>query len=519
MSETALDRLIDRFLIHHARFYPVDATFIGLPGANGMLPPAGPDAAEAERDAIRALRLACEATQVEDRSGQRLDSRMLRAALAHAEAALDCWPRHRQPTWYTGETAFGLISLLLPTAPADAGEALAARLSAAPAFLAAGAAALAGQATPADWCERARRECAAIQRLMRNLPLHPLWREKLAEPAARVSEAAAAFAAAATGLPDRDPACGRDYLGFLMRDVHGLPWSPEEAVDLAKEAFDALGREIAAHPAQGAPPQPTVEPSALPAAYRHWHERVMAKAGALVTPASEFGLAFEPLPDWSEGVAGDTYFLSYRCPPAFGAGAGSTYWTAPAAQSPVAIKQTHAIHHGSIGHHTQNARARTAESRLARLAGADCASGLAFLASGTMVEGWSSYTTELACEIDGLYSPEDGVAALEGARRIAASVLSDIGLHAGGWGLERMRAFYRDENIFPPPRIWGETVRNSILPATRLMYFLGAVQIKALRRERGGSVLDFHDGLIAHGHAPVAWAADEMRRADAQTGT
>ena len=32
MSDTALDRLVDRFLTHHAAFNPVDATFMGLPG-------------------------------------------------------------------------------------------------------------------------------------------------------------------------------------------------------------------------------------------------------------------------------------------------------------------------------------------------------------------------------------------------------------------------------------------------------------------------------------------------------
>ncbi len=62
---------------------------------------------------------------------------------------------------------------------------------------------------------------------------------------------------------------------------------------------------------------------------------------------------------------------------------------------------------------------------------------------------------------------------LQAERRQRGSVLADIGLHAGGWGLERMRSFYRDEAGFPEARIWGETTRNSILPATRLMYFLG----------------------------------------------
>ena len=46
----------------------------------------------------------------------------------------------------------------------------------------------------------------------------------------------------------------------------------------------------------------------------------------------------------------------------------------------------------------RNPDIRTAKSRLARIAGTDCASGIAFLSSGTMVEGWSSYSTELIAE-------------------------------------------------------------------------------------------------------------------------
>ena len=177
------------------------------------------------------------------------------------------------------------------------------------------------------------------------------------------------------------------------------------------------------------------------------------------------------------------------------------------------------MHHGSIGHHTQNARARGAPSRLARLAGTDCASGIALLGAGTMVEGWACSATNLMAEIDGFYAGGERAALAAGDRRNAASVLADIRLHTGEWSLERMRAFYRDEAGFPAARIERETTRNSILPATRLMYFLGVEQIVALRRELGGDARTLHDSLLACGHVPVAWAADEVRRARAAGGT
>lgn len=512
MPEVALDRLVDRYIAHHAQLQPVDASFIGWPGHDHRLPPVGPEAAEGERESLTALLRDLEAIAPADTPAGRIEARLLRAALVHALAALDHWPRFRQPSWYTGEAAFGVISLLLPTARPIDPEAILRRIEAMPAFLAAGTQVLAGQPTPADWCERARRECAALVQLLLDIRRHPAWSETWAEPARRAAQAAETFARNLDGLPPRDPACGRDYLAVLMRDVHGLPWTPEEAVEFAREAFVTLGERCAAHPARDLPADTSVAPQDLPAAYRDWHERTLAAAAGLVTPAQEYGLSFAPLPEWARGVAGDLYFLSYRCPAPLAAGTGSIYWTAPAAQPSIAIKQTHAIHHGSIGHHTQNARARQASSRLARFAGNDCASGVALLSAGTMIEGWSCYATELAAEISGFYTPQDELASLQAVRRNAGSVLADIGLHAGGWGLERMRAFYRDEAGFPAVRIWGETTRNSILPATRLMYFLGTSQIQALRREIGGETRAFHDALLSFGHAPVAWVGDELRR-------
>jgi hypothetical protein len=519
MSDSAVDDLVGRFLAHHATFNPVDATFMGLAGYDHCLPPADAEAANRERDSIASLRRELDNLEGVDSPGARLDARLMRAALTHASAAIDHWPRFRQPTWYTGEVAFGLISLLLPTAPESAKQSLRDRLNAVLAFLAAGGAALSGQPTPREWCERAYRECEAIRRLLvRGLPRHPLWHESLEAPATQAALAVATFAEALETLPRRDPACGRDYLALLMREVHGLPWSPEEAVSLARDAFDELGRQIARHPAADLPAPPSVEPADLPAAYRWWHERALQEAAFLVTPASDYGLSFAPLPEWAKDVASDLYFLSYRSPPAFNAGSGSVYWTAPVEQPAVAVKQTHALHHGSIGHHTQNARARKAASRLARLGGTDCSSGIAFLSAGTMVEGWSCYATELAAEVPGLYTPADELASLQAERRNAGSVLADIGLHAGGWGLERMRAFYRDEGGFPVARVAAETTRNSIFPATRLMYFLGTKQIKDLRTEIGGSPRAFHDDLLSFGHVPIAWAAEELRLRKRQQG-
>jgi hypothetical protein len=512
---------------------------MGLGGTDHRLPPSGPDAPAEEAEALDALLRRLDTVAVPDAAGPRIEAKMLRAAMAHARAALDHWPRHRQPSWYTGEVAFGLISLLLPSAPTGAADALADRLAAIPGFLTGAPAHLAGRRIPRDWSERARKEVAALGRFFaRGLPRHPLWREDWRPLLARAEAALARFAAGLFDLPDGSPGCGRDYLAFLMREVHGLPWSPEEAVALAEDAFARLGDRLATEARRIDPSRSwqeqlqglsTLHPTldTVPETYRRWHERTLADAGDLVTPATGYGLDFRLHAEWARPVIGDLYFLAYRSPPALAAGDGSVYWIpAPGAdtaaylrgQATVAIKQTHAVHHGSIGHHTQNARAREAPSRLARLAGTDCASGIAFLSAGTMVEGWACYATELMAEVDGFYTPAERLALIQADRRNAASVLADIRLHTGRWSLEEMRAFYRDEAGFPAARVWGETTRNSLLPGTRLMYFLGTEQIKALRREVGGAPKPLFDALLGHGHVPVAWAAEEIRRSRAQAG-
>ncbi len=517
MADTPLGQLVERFLAHHAAFFPVDATFMGLPCADHALPPVDLEALTRELAALAEFARDLDALPAPESTADRLDMRLLRAALVQARLMAETRPRFRQPNWYSGEAAFGLISLLLPSAPEGASAALRARLAAMPAFLDGGSRWLAGAGAAPDWVTRARRECAALKRLLADgLKRHPFWAADLETLCQTATAAVGRFERALDDLAPADPACGIDVLRVLMRDVHGLPWSPEEAVALAEDAFRRLGSEIAEHErrhgAEGAAAG-EIAPESLPAAYADWHARALECARSLVTPASAFGLRFAPLPGWARDIAGDLYFLSYRCPPALAPFGHSHYWTAPVGQPLVAVKQTHAVHHGSIGHHTQNARARDAASRLARLGGTDCASGVAFLSSGTMIEGWSCYATELMAEADGFYTRAEERALLQADRRNAASVLADIRLHSGAWTLEQMRAFYKDEAGFPAARIWGETTRNSILPATRLMYFLGTEQIKALRREIGGDPRAFHDALISHGHVPVAWVAEEMRRA------
>ena len=170
----------------------------------------------------------------------------------------------------------------------------------------------------------------------------------------------------------------------------------------------------------------------------------------------------------------------------------------------------HAVHHGSIGHHTQNARAREAASRFGRIAGTDGASGLALLSAGTLVEGWACYAEDLMAELPDFYTPLERLQLEYFTLRNIACCLADIRLHAGIWSPGEMQRFYRDDVAFAPSRIVSETTRNSIFPGSRLMYWTGTAAIAELRARSPLSPRAFHDRLLSFGSAPVAWIAAEF---------
>jgi hypothetical protein len=526
--------LVRDFLGTHWTYHPVDATFAGVDGYDGSLPPADGGVTTRYAKDVRALRERLDAIAVPDDAGARLDARHMRARIAHVEALLECGMPYANPAWYTGEAAFGIISLLLKRTPADDPRPMTDRLDAMPDFFGAASRRLADIAVPTDWCRRADNEARAFERILASAACsHAAFDDIPGAAVGRAIHALRSFRHAIAALPDREPAFGEAHLAGLMRDVHGLSETPLQLEARAAEAFARVRTELDAAAARLDPhadrrdvldrlakDAPAVR-DLLPT-YRYWHDRALAEATPLVTPAATYALTFDALPGWARAVAGDLYFLFYRSPAAFAPGAGSTYWVdvpvdvptdAPApGQNVAAIKMIHAVHHGSVGHHTQNAYARTAASAIARIAGTDCASGIAMLSAGTMAEGWACYAEDLMAEIDGFYTPLERLQLTYFELRNIGCCLADLRLHLGTWSLDEMRAFYRDEVGFAESRIWSETTRNSMFPASRLMYWTGSQQIAALRAESPLGARAFHDRLLSFGSTPVAWIAEELRR-------
>jgi hypothetical protein len=524
----------ERFLKHHLGFRPVDGTFMGRREYDALLPRADSQAAAEESRAVAELQHAVAAAP-ESSTAERIDKRLAQAELKLGAASLTARPRHANPAWYSGEATFSIIGLLLPQSLPLNSEALCARVEALPDFLADGRTRLREiGAAPRSWSERAMREASAMALFLeQDLAAIP-GTVACSASGALAARALREFAGTLEALEDRDPAAGSSYLEMVMRDVHGITGGAETLLAAACAAFERLGQELIEDAERLTPGQSwqrgidslaalTPQADGVLAAYRHWHDRSVgaAQTAGLVTPVTDYGLGYRVLEAPFRRIAAATYFLFYRSPPALTPGAGSVYWVAPPGedidgylrgQNISVLKTTHTVHHGSIGHHTQNARARTAPGILARVGGTDCASGIAFLSAGTMVEGWACYAEDLLREAGDFYAGAELLLLKQNERRNAASVMVDINLHLGRWSLAEAAQFYREEAGFAAHRALPETVRNSMFPGSRLMYWSGVEAIKALRRTSRLSARDFHDSLLGFGHVPIAAAGAEMAR-------
>ncbi|MEH6653531.1 MAG: DUF885 family protein [Loktanella salsilacus] len=527
-----MSTLVDVYLSHRFAWRPVDATFMGADGHDHRLPPVGVDCIETELAEIDALLEGIDTHP----DAHPHDRQMIRAELTCERAALKFRPRQKNPAWATGEVGFGIISLLLPQSAPWRGDAIAARLAAIPCFLTETRALIGEGPVPAGWAERAGIEASAMSLFLReDICRHEAWRDAWASPAATAADALTAFADSLAGLPDADPACGKDHLNLLLREMHMLDGTADDMMQGARSAFDRCARELE-ELAQEIDPKTTWQDQIaalssdhpahtddVPATYRHWDAtaRDAAEAHDLVTPERDYQLDYRSFPKCFQRVAKDMYFLFYRSPPALNPGQGSVYWIMPsadlAAHNTSMVKAIHAVHHGSVGHHTQNARARAAGAKMGRIAATDCSMGLAFQGALTLVEGWACHVEDLMMEAEGFYSPAEKLLLKSFERRNAASVLVDLGLHTTVWTQAECERFYAEDAGFAPARVHGEVIRNSIFPTSRATYWLGVEGIRALRRRWTGSTRDFHDRLLSFGHVPLRIVEAEMVAANELT--
>lgn len=553
MSAPALTAWLDDFFASYYRLRPVNATFAGVHDYDHLLPDASPDGFDALRAECRTLLSRLRLLPDESPT----PAEQIDRSLAEGFLEISSWElnsphfAHGNPSLFTGEAIFGILSLFLrPFAPLDERVRSAVeRLARIPAYLDEGRSML--RASPAEWTERALRECVGARAFLGegvDLLCHQAGSaaEQLRTSADRAALAFAGFEAwLRTELlphPSEDYACGVDMLQTILQRAHCVTISLSRLELHAVDHIESARSYLQAHaadfgastPAEALAQLRTLHPPVdrYYSAYRDVAEsarRIALDHQLLTWP--DFPIEFVPQPDWARAAAPSLYFLFYRSPAPFDHVLPVRYLVTPIepemseceqqarlrATNDSVIKLNHVVHHGGIGHHVQNWHAPRAASRIGQMAATDGASRIAMLCGGTMAEGWACYATELMDEV-GFLTPLESYAERHARLRMAARTVADIRLHSGRWSLDETAAFYTDTVGMPPEVARSEAVKNSLFPGTALSYLLGTDQIHDLRQEmarRDGSAFDlqcFHDRFLSYGSIPVALIAREMQR-------
>jgi hypothetical protein len=563
---TAGAAALDRFFAAFYRRRPVTATFTGLHEHDGRLPDWSPAGLAAEADETRSLRAEIAAIrpgQAADVVPAFPDGVDLELADAHLEIALAEHDSghfvHRNPSLWTGEAIFGVLSLMTRDfAPlADRLESARQRLEAFPAFL--GRMREVMTAAPLDWKGRARRECqAAVTLFDRTLPAWvetevpaagPAW-TVASRRAARAFEAFDAWlgpvgkptllSALRSSMPDAPSereSAGRDLLALLLTRGHFVT-TPID--DLLQEATDALDESTArldemSRPHGGWPAvQELLAGDHAPAGEylacldRKWRACKEASDAHDLVTWPDAPLRYVPFRAHTRDAAPHLYYLHYRSPAPFDPFATFEYVVPPIDDLPPAEVETrlrgmnhsvmmlnHVVHHGAIGHHVQNHHAYRGASRIGQVAAVDTANRIAMFTGGSLAEGWACYVCDLMEEI-GFLKPLERIAQQHTRVRIAARAVADLSIHTGRMTVPQAAWLYEDRAHMAQAAAKAESVRNSMYPGTAVMYWLGTRGIHRLRAEvraREGAAFSlrrFHDRLLSYGAIPVGLIAQLM---------
>lgn len=515
---------LDRFLLSYYRHRPVNATFIGVHDHDHRLPDFS-DSGVGDADAD-ARSLLADARRIDPgflSLPERADLRLASGFLEIQRWEFQSRHFHRgNPSLYTGESLFGVMSLFLTDfAPiAERTAAATARLDEFGPFLAQARANV--PEAPAEWTERAIRECrGGLAFLVRGV-------EHLARtPGANWKAFLAAASRAAGHLrnhqhhletetlrrPAAMAAAGPAALDLYLRQGHCLAETADEIAEHAEAELEKARRYLTERAADAVAAPGTAGTD--PRYQAVWEDaRDTALRHQLLTWA-DFPIRYVPRPAWAAEAAPDLYFLCYRSPSAFGRPPVHEYLVPPDDPGESAVKLNHVVHHGGIGHHVQNWHAFRARSRIGQVAAVDCASRIAMFCGGTMAEGWACYATDLLGETGYLTNAERYDEQRTRARMCARAVV-DVRLHQGRYSLADAAACYQREADMPAEAARAEAAKNSMFPGTALMYVAGTDRIHRLRQalttRLGGrfSLKAFHDEFLSHGSIPVALIEETM---------
>jgi hypothetical protein len=549
-NQSKFNSIMDAFFKHLFSRRPVDATFAGKHEYSSLLPDVSRSGLNDTIAEIEGL-----LTDFEGLSREGLDRyQKIDCDMAEGFLKTQLWERKSgyfydiNPTTYTGEAAFGMVSLFISDFRpiADRSKSLEARLSQLPAFFSDAKTNLRG-AHPA-WNNRAIEECiGGLNFLNKGIPIL-IEDEGLAVTPRLVNEAINAFEDFRVYLendlarrPLETSSCGEEVFRNIMKWSHQSEVDPLEYAKHAEALIDECNEKLSAGAevfGASSPEDAMAKLADLHAdidGYQHsyktiWEEsRELNDKEQLVT-WSDFPIEYKPIARWARDVQPYLYFLFYRCPPRYTRPETYTYHVIPIDRSlsdetqqkllrsnnTFVTKTNHVLHHGGIGHHVQNWNAVRSRSLVGQVAATDGPARLMMLCSGTLAEGWACYISSLAGNLGFLTELEE-YAELAATRRMACRAVVDARLHCGVYTLDDAAKYYREVAKMPEGFAMSEATKNSIFPGGAIMYLYGLEGIVRLREELKETKGDdfglkaFHDSFLSYGGIPVDRIASEMK--------
>jgi uncharacterized protein (DUF885 family) len=153
-------------------------------------------------------------------------------------------------------------------------------------------------------------------------------------------------------------------------------------------------------------------------------------------------------------------------------------------------------HEAFPGHYVQFLYAKTFRRKVRKL-----------LYCTTTTEGWAHYCEEMMVEQGfGASDPKVRLTQLMESLLLDCRFVASLNLHTKRWNLARAAKLFVDKGFHEPADAHEEALRCAYRPM-QLCYTLGKLEILRLRddyrAQKGGSLRDFHDALMAQGGLPL----------------
>lgn len=236
---------MDRFLAAFFERRPVDATYVGVPGYDHLLPDLSAAAVAATAEEMRSLLREAEAEPAVSGFAEQTDRRLAQGFLRIQLWELSSRWMIGNPSFVVGEAIFGMMSLLQclhePETRADRIASLRSRMLAVPNFLRTAAEThLDASSVPSAWVEKARTECgAALSFLSEGVKCLP---EDLSVEAAAAAAGFEAYDSALQYVLEQGAqdfvGCGSVAFERYMEEGHCLAMTGDEIVAHAQRELE-----------------------------------------------------------------------------------------------------------------------------------------------------------------------------------------------------------------------------------------------------------------------------------------